>query len=96
MGNCALILLIALTVVNLMPLTHIAANSGSTVLIVNGSFHNSNRKVKEKSLASMLVFLLEKPVADRNELSEWKPPQTLWRLHWLMFRGSDGCYGTAI
>ena len=86
MGNRALILLIALTVVNLMPPTHVAANSGSTVLIMNESSHDFNCEVREKSLASVLVFLLEKPVADRNELSEWKPLWTPQGLHRLMFR----------
>jgi len=89
MGNRALILLIALTAVNLMPPTHVAVNSGSTVLIMNRLFHDFNRKVREKSLASVLIFLLEKPVADGNELSEWKPPRTPWGLHQLMFRWGD-------
>jgi len=75
-----------------MLLTHVAANSGSTVSIVNGSFYDSNHEVREKSLASVLVFLLGKPVAGGNELSELKPLQTLWGLHRLIFRwgGSDG------
>jgi len=89
MGNHAPILLIASTVVNLMPPTHVAANFGSTVLIVNGSCHDFNREVRERSLASMLVFLLGKPVADGNELSEWKPPWTPRGLHRLMFRWGD-------
>ena len=86
MGNHALILLIALTAVNLMPPTHVAANSGSTILIMNESSHDFNCEVREKFLASVLVFLLGKPVADGNELSEWKPPRTPRRLHQLMFR----------
>ena len=70
MGNRAPTLLIALTAVNPMPLTHIAANSGSTILIVNRSFQDFNHKVREKSLPSVLIFLLGKPVADGKELSE--------------------------
>ena len=70
MENHALTLLIALTAVNPMPLTHVAANSGSTVLIMNGSFQDFNHEVREKFLASVLVFLLGKLVADGKELSE--------------------------
>ena len=89
MGNCALILLIASTAVNLMLLTHVAVNFGSTILIINGSIHDFNYEVREKSLTSVLVFSLGKLVTDGNELSEWKPLQTLWGLHQLMFRWGD-------
>ena len=89
MRNRAPILLIASTAVNLMLPTHVAANFGSTILIVNGSFHDFNREVRERSLASVLVFLLGKPVANGNELSEWKPPWAPRGLHWLMFRWGD-------
>ena len=68
---------------------HVTGRLPSTCKSCSNTFHDFNREVREKSLASMLVFLLGKLVANGNELSEWKPPRTPQGLHWLMFRWGD-------